>query len=232
VPDFQPIHSPEEEECAVKKSELAKLEEKLADTELELATMHAELQAFEGEYLRIVGPCLAEMEEVKVQAAEAKARRERSGEDASCSSTRQTFCPSQELKSLFREVAKNIHPDLAGSEEERRRRDEVMAGANAAYASGNEEELRGMLIRWKTDPRAVQGDDVVAQLIRTIRLIACVKNRIREVKKEMTELRKSDLYFLRQRSERARAEGRDMLIEMRAGFERQIREQRDRVASM
>ena len=219
----------------MKQAELAELQGRLGDAELELATLRAELKIFEEEYLRVVAPCLAEMEVIQAQAAEARARSATEVFDApSCSTASQqaSFCPPAEMKSLFREVAKTIHPDLAPNDEERRRRDQVMAEANAAYAGGNPEQLRKLLLEWKADPDAIRGDDIGARLIRAIRMIARAKNRIREIRIEMKSLRASDLYFLRQRSERATHEGRDLLAEMRRNLETQLAQQRSRVAEM
>jgi hypothetical protein len=227
--DVPSIRTPEEDECIHKQAELATLEGKLADAELELATLKAELKAFEDRYRKIVAPCYAEMEQLRADAA-AMPKESLFEEDPSCpSAPRQAPCPPGELKTLFREVAKSIHPDLASSEEQRRKRDELMAHANAAYASGNDAQLRELLLKWQTDPHAVEGDDVVAQLIRAIRLIAWVKNKTVQAKHELRDLRKTDLYFLRQRAERAAHEGRDLLQEVRANLERQIVEQRKRV---
>ena len=47
--------TPEEEELAARREELARLEAELADRELALASLKAELAAFEGLYLRCVG---------------------------------------------------------------------------------------------------------------------------------------------------------------------------------
>jgi len=227
--DTPPIRTPEEDECLHKQSELAMLEGKLADAELELATLKAELAVFEERYRKIVAPCYAEMEQLQADAA-ALPKESLAEEDPSCpSSPRQAPCPPGELKTLFREVAKSIHPDLASSEEQRRRRDELMAHANAAYANGNDAQLRELLLKWQADPHAVQGDDVVAQLVRAIRLIAWVRNQTLRVKHELRDLRKTDLYFLRQPAERAAHEGRDLLLEVRANLERQLVEQRKRV---
>ena len=55
--------SPEEEELAAKRNELALLEAQLADKELELASLKGELAAFEGLYLRRVGVLYAELDE-------------------------------------------------------------------------------------------------------------------------------------------------------------------------
>lgn len=227
--DAHRLRTPEEEECIHKQAELAALEGKLADAELELATLKADLKAFEERYRKVVAPCYAEMEQLKADAA-AMPKETSAADEVTCPSIpSQAPCPPGELKTLFREVAKSIHPDLASSEEQRRRRDELMAHANAAYANGNDAQLRELLLAWRADPHAVEGDDVIAQLIRAIRLIAWVKNQTARVKQELRDLRKTDLYFLRQRAERAAHEGRDLLQEVRANLEGQIAEQRKRL---
>ncbi len=233
--DDHSLLAPEEQECLLKQAELAELESQLTDAEVDLATLRAELKAFEEEYLRVVAPCLSEMEGLQAEAAEARARQATEEFEApSCSTAAQqaAFCPPAEMKSLFREVAKNIHPDLASNEDERRRRDQVMAAANAAYADGNREQLRKLLLEWKADPDAIRGDEVAARLIRLIRMIARVKQRMAHIREEKKTLRGSDLYFLCQRAEHAAAEGRDMLTEMRANLETQVAQQRARVAEM
>ena len=48
------------------------------------------------------------------------------------------FKPSQNLKQLYRDVAKLIHPDLATDEKERLRRQELMAQVNQAYENGDD----------------------------------------------------------------------------------------------
>lgn len=229
------VLSPEEEELLLKQGELAALEAQVAAAEQELTGLREGLKAFDGEYLRVVAPCLAAMDEIRADAAEARAHQQEEGgaaESCSTAAHQGAYCPPEEMKSLFREVAKSIHPDLASSEAERRLRDEMMAHANAAYASGNQERLRKLLLDWKADPEAVQGDDVAARLIRVIRKIARARNRIQEIRGELKELRRSDVYFLKQRAERAAAEGRDLLAEMRRDLERQVEQQRARVAEM
>ena len=134
--------TPEEEECLLKQEELAALEGKLADAELEVATLKANLKAFDERYRKIVAPCYAEMERLQADAA-ALPKEIPIEEDLGCpSSPRQAPCPPGELKTLFREVAKSIHPDLASSEEQRSRRDRLMAEANEAYSQGNDAQLR------------------------------------------------------------------------------------------
>jgi hypothetical protein len=55
--------SPEEQELAQKRKELALLQAELIDRELFLVNLRAELAAFEGRYLREVGVLYAELDE-------------------------------------------------------------------------------------------------------------------------------------------------------------------------
>ena len=146
------IASPEARELEKKKAELASLEARLAERELDLAALQAELHSFEGTYLRIVGSRLAELDEIEAQIAEAGARnkpkdgeaqerasqaRAQAQESAQAveaeqeAGKREPFLPSENLKKLYREVAKRIHPDLATDESERKRRHELMTEARS-----------------------------------------------------------------------------------------------------
>lgn len=124
--------TPEERELTAKKTELAALETQLAQRELDVVTLRAELHAFEQRYLRIVGVKFAEVDELEAQIAEALNRRSPSDEttsqraaDARTKATESAaatgaielapavaFKPSDDLKQLYREIAKRIHPDL------------------------------------------------------------------------------------------------------------------------
>ena len=55
------------------------------------------------------------------------------------------FSPSPSLKSLYKEVARRIHPDLATNEVDRARRQKLMAEANLSYQAGDEVRLRSIL---------------------------------------------------------------------------------------
>jgi DnaJ-class molecular chaperone len=58
---------------------------------------------------------------------------------------RRRFKPSDDLKRLYREIAKRIHPDLATDDAERAKRNQLMAEVNRAYADGDEARLRAIL---------------------------------------------------------------------------------------
>jgi hypothetical protein len=60
--------------------------------------------------------------------------------------------PSEEARKLYRDLARKAHPDLAQEEKERARREEFITRVNAAYARGDEAELRELAEEWAAGP--------------------------------------------------------------------------------
>ena len=131
---------PEEWELKRKQIELSNHENTLAQRELELATLHAELRIFQTRYLKILGGLYSRLDEIEAKIAERQAKlnpdnnaaRQKADEarsqaqesaketeearkksDISKANPQYDFKPSENLKKLYREVAKRIHPDLA-----------------------------------------------------------------------------------------------------------------------
>src|SRR6185369_10852139 len=74
------------------------------------------------------------------------------------------------LKSLYRGVAKAVHPDLAADEVDRLRRQELMAFANEAYRTGNRQVLIDLLSEWEQAPVSNRSElDIALELVRVIR---------------------------------------------------------------
>jgi hypothetical protein len=244
---------PEARELEKKRAELATFETRLAERELDLATLQAELHSFEGIYLRIVGSRLAALDEIEAKIAEAGARhkpKDRETQDrASQARTqaqdsaravegeqeagkRQPFRPTENLKKLYREVAKRIHPDLATDESERQRRHELMTEANRAYEEGDEARLEAILRDWESSPESVKGEGPGVELVRVIRKIAQVEDRLKAIDAEIARLEETDLYQLKNQVDQAEEEGRDLLAEMATGVDQQVVEARGRLRSI
>jgi ABC-type phosphate transport system auxiliary subunit len=228
------LMSPEERELTEKQVQLTALESQLAERELALATLQSELRAFEARYIRIVGSKFARRDDLEARIAEELARlrpaddarqqaaahaRERARETAAASSTlqqREAFTPSDQLKALYREAAKRVHPDLANDSEGRTRRTRIMAAVNAAYAAGDEARLRELLEEWDASPESVAGNGVAAELVRTIRKIHQVRQRLSRIEAEIVTLEESELATLREAVLLAESGGRDLLQDMGA----------------
>jgi hypothetical protein len=233
---------PEERELARKLAEQATLETELAEREFRSANLRAELGAFERRYLHFVGLRYAELDELKAEIAERLAKEQPGNErlqrlahiarasanEAKSSAGENTkeepaaFESSPEMKRLYREVAKRVHPDLTSDREDRAKRQQLMAEANDAYERGDESKLVRILTEYECSPEAVQGEGAGAELIRVIRRISQARGRLSEIEAEMQELLRSDLYQLKSRIDDAQKHGRDVLKEMVERVEEQI----------
>jgi hypothetical protein len=131
---------------------------------------------------------------------------------------------SDEAKRLFRQLARLIHPDLAGDAAERERRTNLMVAANDAYEQGDVAALERMLADWHASPEAVTGRGAAAELERTLRRIARVEADMRHIDEELAELEASAMGWLRRRVEKAAREGWDPLAHMVRELDRQIGE--------
>jgi hypothetical protein len=232
--------TPEEEELAAKRTELARLESQLADQELLLASLKAELAAFEGLYLRRVGVLYAELDEWNARLAELRAKQADTPEAKAAAAAARTqaedaysaahgeaaevqpFSPSADLKKLYRDAAKRVHPDTSTDEADRARRERLMKEVNAAYAAGDEDALRRILASLDASPDAVQGVGIGADLIRVLRQLKQIRDRIAAIELELAKLSETDLAKLKAKADLAAAEGRDLLGEMAASVQAQV----------
>jgi hypothetical protein len=249
------IAKPEERELALKLEEHAAIQAELAERELKAEDLRAELGAFEKQYLHHVGTLYAELDELKAQIATRRAEanpRDQKAKSFACDArTRaeetkasageksdvapRSFEATPEMKRLYREVAKRIHPDLASEAADRSRREVLMAEANGAYESGDETRLTKILTGYEHSPEAVKGDGAGADLVRVIRRISQAQARVVELDAETAKLLQSDLYKLKAHLDEAKALGRDVLSEMAAKVAEQIaraKSQLDKVTAM
>jgi hypothetical protein len=240
------VIKPEEKELKYKKATLAELEEVLASCELERATLEAELLGFQRIYLEAVGGLIAELDELEAQIAEAIASnhpmddasaqgatnaRKTAEESAKAYSDENKavlpkgkFMPTEDLKRLFRDVAKKIHPDLASSEDDRAIREDLMKRANEAYGNGDEQKLRSILEEYEALPESIEVGNIGTQLVSVIRKIDLVNQCISEIRREIEFVAKSELAILKKKMDSAKLENRDFLAEMAAYLRQKIKQ--------
>lgn len=246
--------TPEEIEIEKKRAELLILEDELTLKELDLTTLQVGLEDLRRRYLRIVGVKLASLDEINAQIAEIlasiepknekikkQAEQSRAQADESAEATgsiteekyeKEPFKPSDNLKKLYRDLAKKIHPDLAPDKKARERRHSYMQEVNKAYSERNEERLRSLLNEWENSPDSVSGEGTGAELIRIIRQLALVRNRIKAISKEMENLKKSELYILKLKIEEAQDDGKDLLSEMATEVDGKIEDANTRLKNI
>src|ERR1035437_9263550 len=115
------------------------------------------------------------------------------------------------LKSLYRGVAKAVHPDLAADEVERQRRQELMALANEAYQTGNRQVLIDLLSEWEQAPVLYGSElDIALELVRVIRQLAAIQQNIHAVVRQTEELKQTDIFHFKLRVDDALADGVDL----------------------
>jgi hypothetical protein len=233
---------PEEKELNKKKAELSLLEEELTQRELELTSLTAEMHVFESIYLRVVGIRFSRLDDILARIAEyyarsnpqdpkamdaaAQARQKARESDEAVRGIKDSAAKeiqvNEDFKRLFREVAKKIHPDLSTDEMDKLQRNKLMSLANEAYRNGDVNQLHQILNEYESSPESVRGEDLGAQLVRTLRKLAQVEARLRVIAEGINTLTKSDLYKLKEKVQTAEKEGRDLLSEMVTQLEAQI----------
>jgi hypothetical protein len=242
---------PGAEELVRRRAQLQVLSRRLLERERDLAAFRGELHAFETTYRKALGSRYARLDELAERLDETAAPADDpdgpdDGEDGPAERYPGQGLPggqnwawgerepdkeperravvSEDAKRLFRQLARLIHPDLAGDARERERRTNLMVAANDAYEQGDLAALERMLADWHASPEAVTGSGAAAELERTLRRIAQVEAGIVRIDDELAELEASAMGWLRRRVEKAAREGWDLLAHMVRELDRQISE--------
>lgn len=127
-----------------------------------------------------------------------------------------------ELRQLYRQLARRFHPDLALDEEARARRTVVMMSINAAYSAGDLGQLKQIALEPDISLGIVLSDEELA--VSLAREIERCRRRLAEIENELAALERHESTMLLRRSERAAAEGRDLLDELAQDLRRRISE--------
>lgn len=229
--------SPEEKELNKKRSLLDRLKDRLASNEEEMADLRADLEQFEAKYTMEVGRLYAELDEIDARIAEEEVRihpedeqirlkadeaRRRAEESAAQTEAENwencsfKWQPTTEAKKAYHKLARLIHPDLALDDNERERRHGLMAKLNDAYSAGDQVLLNKLVEDHRDSPDLVKGDSTADELVRAIRQIFQVKNRLKELNDERLKIELSELFVLQKKVRNEMLEGRNLLQQMAA----------------
>ncbi|MFN0157247.1 MAG: hypothetical protein ACKVRP_04140 [Bacteroidota bacterium] len=229
--------TPEQLELGQKETLLRQRQEVLAELELSFSTLQGRLKSFEIEYYFKVGSKYVQLDQLQAtldkilasripfdstaqrKASESEQKANQSARDAEefileHKDKQKEFHSNPELKSLYRELAKLLHPDLTLDAEEKDRRHHLMQEINEAYQAGRIERLREILEAEKNNPNLIKGDDVGSSLARVIRKIAQVDKRIADIEKELEKLHQTELHILMEAVERQMKNGTNLLDKM------------------
>ena len=210
------LSSPEEIELSKKRKVLERLKDRLADREEEMTELRAELDEIEAQIAEEEVKLVPDDEEIKKRAEELRRRAEESAANANedWEGCLNKWQPTAEAKKTYHNLARIIHPDLALDKEEKEKRHVLMAKLNDAYSAGNQNLLNKLVEDFRDSPDLIKGDSIGDELVRAIRQIFQVKNRLKELREELLKAELSELYTLREKVQAEMLEGRNLLKQM------------------
>jgi predicted nucleic acid-binding Zn-ribbon protein len=228
--------------------ELADRRERVAELELELFEARSELATFQAEVESRLGGLRERVEQLERELRQARraadlraqwGQRAESGDipydvlgqyertwrrtaPASAEAKKPLDDASKdEIKRLYRSLAKRFHPDLTVDPTEKGYREKLMAQVNAAYADGNMAKLRKLADQpdHKPEERQRSRDEIAADLRAEIRRLDGVIHRLRSSIDELTRSRDVELML---EATMARRQGHDLIGQLAADLRRQI----------
>lgn len=232
------------------RTKLAGLEERVAARERELEAFKVELQELQARYLSEVGGLYERLHELEAAIAELEIRagirpppldlddaEVEAGEPAADGESWGAGCsnrsaPSDDLRRVFRDVAKAIHPDRALDDAARYRRHSLMAEANRAYAERDGDRLRLILHAWQQSAASLPAADPDEERRRVHRRVADLEAHLILIDAEFAELRDSAINGLKRKIDDARSRGWDLFAEIVSHVKREVGKQTARLATL
>ncbi|HSG24668.1 MAG TPA: hypothetical protein VLA32_01005 [Anaerolineales bacterium] len=127
----------------------------------------------------------------------------------------------EQIKNLFRELARRFHPDLTSDPEEKKWREEVMTRVNQAYASRDLKALRALAEqpdRPVDSPNQTKEQEIAALKVELKRLDGVIA----DLKARIKHLEESPAWQLKMEARLKRRSGSDLLTELENKFKEQI----------
>jgi hypothetical protein len=218
------------------------LRDRLAQIEEEHATLRSELAAFQSDYLRQVGVVDLQVQELEAKLLAIVAVRSGALDDQTAAAAaeqrfRETTTamsaipapagppPSDDLKTLFRDAAKRMHPDLVADETGREHAEAFMKRLNQSYKKGDAEAIGNLVRQWETSPYASARPAMSGPA-------PALQAAVAQAEQRLDEARDSDLARLMEQSFAASMSGRDLLAELRQDAEAALGRARERLAQL
>jgi hypothetical protein len=229
--------------------EAERLRDRLAEIEVEQATLEAELAAFEADYLREVMTVMLDVQELEARILAILATRSGASDDADAARSarervRETTAhiravpkapgpvPTGDIKRLFRDAAKRMHPDLAAGEAARGHAEAFMKRLNHAYKAGDAEAIAHLVQQWDASPFGAGRDDEAVQSARAARRAGALADAVARAQERLDALRATELAQLMEQAMAATAAGGDLLAEMRRSAQAALAQARARLAEL
>ncbi len=128
-----------------------------------------------------------------------------------------------EMKRLYRQLARRFHPDLAGDAAERQRRTVKMTAVNDAYAARSVPELLALAEELDDEVTGAFVAQTTTEMGRALEAeIARCRRRVREIGAEVQNFHHHPIVQLSLETKLARRQGRDLLAEMAQKLQRKL----------
>jgi hypothetical protein len=134
----------------------------------------------------------------------------------------------EQIRDLFRELARRFHPDLTNDPEEKKWRQEVMTRVNQAYTNRDLKALRALA---EQPDRAIDApDQTKEQEVKALKLeLKRLDGVIVDLKARIFHLEESPAWHLKMEARMKRRSGRNLLSEMEKKFLDQIADLEERL---
>jgi hypothetical protein len=226
--------------------EAARLRDRLAEIEVDTATLEAELAAFSSDYMRVVMTVMLDVQELEARILAIVATHTGAAGDADAAQSARARVsettahiraipktpgpiPTGDIKKLFRDAAKRMHPDLAADAQARGHAEAFMKRLNTAYRASDAEAIVDLVGQWDASPFGARSVDDGARASRRVDALATAVGRAEQ---RLEELRGSELAQLLDRAMATAAAGGDLLADMRRDAEAALVRARARLAEL
>lgn len=135
------------------------------------------------------------------------------------------------IRELFRNLAKRFHPDLAGDDVDREKREKIMAQINNAYSSRDLKTLQSLAHMAKASKNG-GSHSPQAELVRLKMELSDLEAMVFEVEHTIRELDNSPAMQMRTEYKIETQAGRDMLSDLKESYQMRIDELREHLIDL
>ncbi|WBW95138.1 J domain-containing protein [Oceanirhabdus sp. W0125-5] len=129
---------------------------------------------------------------------------------------------NKDIKSIYREIVKEIHPDRSRDFDEEKLLTKLMSDVNEAYKNNDKVKMLAIYNNWRNDPDYINEESVAGKLVRVIRQVYNIKNEIEIVEKDVLELQQSELCEFKKEVDRYKRRGIDIMNQMAMSLDKEI----------
>ncbi len=129
----------------------------------------------------------------------------------------------EELKKLYRKLARKFHPDLAKDDKQRTEFNKIMSTINEAYKNGDLETLEKYMRQAEREEKIAKEtpEEKLARLKEDYEIMLGI---IAKLRAELADSEASETYKLKEKVNQAEREGRDLLQELATSIQKEIDE--------